>query len=108
MTKNALEKRLKSALDKDNSILINRKDLATAKGFSEKYLNELGLRKADLKKLETIGGAIRGISKYADGTSRTAWILLGDTPDPADITGEFLADNKELMKEFADPEKHDV
>lgn len=82
MTKTALQKRLIAALDKDNSVLIDRSTLSTAKGYSEAYMLELGLRKSDLKKLETLGLAIRGISVFTgpmrQKVTQTAWVLLAE------------------------------
>lgn len=83
MTKSALTRRLKQALDADNSIVIDPKDLKDAKGFKQDYLLSLGLRKSDLKKLESMGQAKRGVAHFQIGPkampyrfSHLVWVLL--------------------------------
>lgn len=63
MTKNSLQRRLDQAINNDNTILVTREDLGTVQGFPLEHFLYLGLRKSDLKKLESQGKAIRGYTK---------------------------------------------
>lgn len=71
----SLFNRLKEALHQDNSITCTKEELNMAKGFSTEYLESLGLRKADLKKLERKGLAVRGYTQSPKG-NRTRWIIV--------------------------------
>lgn len=58
-----LKQRLEAALIKDNTIVVDKKEVGTCKGFSEQYLGELGITKADLKRLERAGMALKGLTQ---------------------------------------------
>ena len=55
-----LHDRVKRALEQDNTLVTDWDKLSKAKGFTEDYLNFLGLTKSDLKTLERHGMAVRG------------------------------------------------
>lgn len=67
--------RLKLACLQDNSIVVSSKDLGNSEGFPESYLVDLGLTKADLKRLETCGFAKRGYARHKSGHVKR-WILV--------------------------------
>jgi hypothetical protein len=46
------------------------------RGYRESYMLELGLSKADLKKLERAGMAYRGYSTGAGQPHKVAWALI--------------------------------
>lgn len=79
MTNTALQKRVNIALNNDNSILVHRKDVLKSRPFSVEYLESLGLRKGDLKKLESAGLAIRGLARFGKNLSKIGWLLITDT-----------------------------
>lgn len=58
-----LHDKVKAALETDNSIVVSREELGKHPGFTQKYMEELGLSKVDLKKLERKGLAVRGYTK---------------------------------------------
>lgn len=93
MTKSALQRRLNQALEADNSIVIDPKDLSEAKGFNQDYLLSLGLRKADLVKLETMGQAKRTVAHFRVGLryrfSHLVWILLANEQE---VSKPFIDD----------------
>lgn len=91
MTNTALQRRVNQALVNDEyirikagnetsqGILVNRRDIAKSKPFSLEYMESIGLRKADLKKLVSAGLAIRGLAKYNDGKMHDSYLLITDT-----------------------------
>lgn len=87
MTNNALNKRVVLALQKDelqrlpstsHGILVHRNDLAKAHPFSLDYMEALGLKKADLKKLKSANLAYNGLALFNDKKYHSAWILVTD------------------------------
>lgn len=81
LRKGTLE-RLRLAVGQDPSIIVHESKIEEAKGVPESYLEDLGLTKADLKRLERYGFAIRG---YLRGTNwygrevdglRKRWVLI--------------------------------
>lgn len=78
MTNSALQKRVNNALNIDNSILVHRDDIMKEKPHTLEYMEYLGLRKADLKKLESAGLAVRGLCTVKKEL-KTGWMLITDT-----------------------------
>ncbi len=60
---NTLWERLKMAIGQDGSIIRKESEVTPHSGFKQQYLIDLGLTKADLKKLERGGMALRQYSK---------------------------------------------
>lgn len=97
MTNTALQRRVNQALLNDEytrikagnetvqGILVNRKDIAKSKPFSLEYMESIGLKKADLKKLVSAGLAIRGLAKYNDGKHHDSYLLITDVENNSDI-----------------------
>lgn len=93
MTNTALQRRVNQALTNDEytrikagqGILVNRKDIAKSKPFSLEYMESIGLKKADLKKLVSAGLAIRGLAKYNDGKHHDSYLLITDVESSSDI-----------------------
>lgn len=83
MTNNALARRLALAIENDNNIVVERSRLHEAKGVSLDYMQFIGLRKADLKALESKGIAIYGRVKikvgniYPGHKTEARWIIVG-------------------------------
>lgn len=70
--------RVKAACAKDASIVVAEDAVEESQGFSESYLEYLGLTRQELKNLEKSGLAKRG---YARGTTQNGghqvrWILI--------------------------------
>lgn len=83
-----LAERVAAALYADNTIAITKKELETAEGYREDYLNNLGLSKQDLKTLENAGLAVRGYTPINKGGKltkgkeiRRVWRLLKESTD---------------------------
>lgn len=55
-----LKQRIETALKQDSGILVEVSKIAEAEGVTLEYMEELGIRKSDLKKLETNNMALRG------------------------------------------------
>lgn len=70
---------VKDALAQDKEIVVSRTKLQTetCKGFTQPYMESLGLTKVDLKLLERKGLAARGYAKTPKGL-RVVWVLIGD------------------------------
>lgn len=84
--RNSTFKRLQAALEQDNSIVLGPEELKEAVGFTEAYLEMLGLTKADLKRLETCGFAKRGylprMTRRGKNTGhQVRWVLLAQAPE---------------------------
>jgi|SRR6185437_472317 len=91
MTNTALQKRVNAALAEDEAlrsekathgILVHRNDIAKARPFSLEYMESLGLKKADLKKLKSAGLAYNGLALFNDKKYHSAWILVTDEGEP--------------------------
>jgi hypothetical protein len=54
---------VKKALEQDNTIAVDISELDKAEGKTEEYMEYLGLKRNDLKKLERAGLALRGYTK---------------------------------------------
>lgn len=94
MTNTALQRRVNQALvndeykrapDQTQGILVHRKAIAKSKFFSLEYMESIGLKKADLKKLVSAGLAIRGLAKYNDGEFHDSYLLITDTEGGLDV-----------------------
>lgn len=88
MTNSALQKRVNAALKEDETlrskhskhgILVHIDDVAKSKPFSLEYMESVGLRKSDLKKLVSANLAVRGLAKFNDGHYHDAYLLITDT-----------------------------
>lgn len=69
--------RLRLAYGQDPEIVVERKDVENTLGSDPGWLNELGLEKQDLLRLERMGFAIK--ARYVISKSkvhRVRWILL--------------------------------
>lgn len=75
MSKSALHNRVFKAINEDNTIVVDINDVESHKGFTEAYMEQLGLRRYDLKQLWKNGLALRG----KDIKGKTMWVLLGRT-----------------------------
>lgn len=67
--------RIAKAIKEDPSIVVERSDVAEADGCSLEYLESLGIRKADLTKLERNGMVVRGRLPLKHG-HKIKWLLL--------------------------------
>lgn len=94
MTNSALQKRVNLALKQDETlrskdakhgILVHIDDVAKSKPFSLTYMESLGLRKSDLKKLVSANLAVRGLAKYNDGEYHDSYLLITDTEGAIDV-----------------------
>jgi hypothetical protein len=73
-----LLEKVKATCAKDASIVVAEDQVQESQGFSESYLEYLGLDRQDLKNLEKVGLAKRG---YARGTTQNGghqvrWVLI--------------------------------
>lgn len=93
MTNSALQKRVNAALKEDEAlrskdakhgILVHRDDIAKSRPFSLTYMESVGLRKSDLKKLVSANLAIRGLAKFNDGQYHDSYLLITDTKETED------------------------
>lgn len=67
--------RLKLAMGQDPRIVVAAADLPQVDGFTLDYLEQLGLEKRDLKKLERMGLAVRGRMPTKEG-HRVRWVIV--------------------------------
>lgn len=80
MTNSALQRRINKALTEDNTILVHRSSIMKERPHALEYMEYLGLRKADLRKLESAGLAVRGLCKVGK-EFKMGWMLITDTDD---------------------------
>lgn len=90
MIKKALAERIATAIHNDPGCIVALSQLETTKGFDVEYAQFIGLKKGDLKKLERLGMAKRGMFKREyTGTIKgfeynTRWILIKAEEAPSD------------------------
>lgn len=87
MSQSALHKRVLKAITEDNTIVVDIKDAESQQGFTESYMEGLGLRRYDLKQLWKNGLALRG----KDQLGNPRWVLLGRT----DVEEKGASDGRE-------------
>lgn len=72
-----LKARIETALEKNPHIVVSPSDINNTTGFELSYLEELGIRKSDLKRLERFGLAVRGYTFNGRGLffnkEKNAW-----------------------------------
>lgn len=110
-----LKDRVLKALQGDNSIVVSRDKLHEHKGFTQPYMESLGLSKVDLKKLERHGLAARGYTKntYTEGDKlpngnevkpnerfngrghHPVWVLVGNDQQTVDKDQKVVNSNGE-------------
>lgn len=73
--RDAFAKRVDAAVAKDPSIMTTREGLNEASGNTEEYLEGLGIRKSDLRRLESWDLAKRGYLREKSGWLKR-WILV--------------------------------
>jgi hypothetical protein len=76
-----LRERVAKALEQDNTLVVDRKDAHKCPGFTTQYMEYLGIKKSDLKRLERAGLALRGYTK-------NVWLAGEKMPD-----GRIVEDN---------------
>lgn len=81
-----LKERVLEALSKDPTIVVGKSKLEQATGFSEAYMNSLGLEKRDLKKLANKGLALKGYAKRKTGHT-PMWVLVAHDEPETDTQG---------------------
>lgn len=76
--------RVIAACEINNCIVVDRREARQHPGFALEYFERLGLSKADLKRLESKGLALRGYTK-------NVWLAGEKTPNGKEVPEGYIA-----------------